>query len=294
MSTLLTGANGFLGRNIKEAFGKEQPITLGLTGCDINADLSLNVPEFKTSFQKVIHAAGLVHTLPSTDVDAQRFFSVNATGTANLLMGLENLRPLPRFFIFISTVAVYGIEEGENINESVPLNGSTPYALSKIEAENLVSNWGREHGVSTLILRLPLIAGVDPPGNLGSMIKAIKKGYYLRPGNGSARKSMVLASDVAAFLAVCKEHTGIYNLTDGYHPAVRELDDAIARKLNRRIRQIPEPLLKIVSSAGDYLRFLPLDTGKLQKLTSSLTFSDQRARNEIGWISNLVVQSADF
>jgi nucleoside-diphosphate-sugar epimerase len=294
MSILLTGANGFLGRNILRAFGDDQPFTLGLTGCDINVDLSRNVPEFNDHFEKVIHAAGLAHTLPFTDEAARRFFSVNTHGTENLLKGLEKLHPLPRIFIFISTVAVYGLDEGEKIDESAPLNGVTPYALSKIEAENLISSWGREHGVSTLILRLPLIAGVNPPGNLGSMIKAIQKRYYLRPGNGSARKSMVLASDVAAFLNGCRQQTGIYNLTDGHHPSVRELDEAIARCFNRRIRQIPGPLLRIVASAGDLLHFLPLDTSRLQKLTSSLTFSDQRARNEIGWISNPVVQSRDF
>ena len=32
---------------------------------------------------------------------------------------------------FISTVAVYGCDSGENITEEYPLNGTTPYALSK-------------------------------------------------------------------------------------------------------------------------------------------------------------------
>ena len=294
MSTLLTGANGFLGRNIIRAFDEKRPITLGLTGCDINIDLSLNVPEFKSSFEKVIHAAGLAHNLPSTDEAASRFFSVNATGTANLLKGLEKPRPLPRIIIFISTVAVYGLEEGENIDESAPLNGSTPYALSKIEAENLVSKWGRENGVSTLILRLPLIAGANPPGNLGAMIKAIRNGYYFRIGDGTARRSMVLAEDVAKLVAAYTGSSGTYNLTDGYNPEVRELDKAIASAVGRKIRVLPDSIVRTAALMGDLLPFLPINSLKYKKLTSSLTFSDAKARREIGWQSKSVIENLVF
>jgi nucleoside-diphosphate-sugar epimerase len=294
MSTLITGANGFLGKNILKAFVGSKPVTLGLSGCDINIDLSRNIPEFHGSFEKVIHAAGLAHIQSVSDQIVQKFSGVNTTGTENLLKGLEKLSPLPGIIIFISTVAVYGVDEGENIDEFFPLNGNTPYALSKIEAENLLISWGIKNGVNTLILRLPLIAGINPPGNLGSMIKAIRKGYYFCPGKGNARRSMVLASDIASFVERCKGFSGIYNLTDGYHPSVRELGEAVALHYNKRIRIIPEPLLRIAASAGDFLPFLPIDSTRLKKLTSSLTFSDQRARNEIGWLSRSVIESSDF
>jgi dTDP-4-dehydrorhamnose reductase len=42
---------------------------------------------------------------------------------------------LPKSFIFISTIAVYGCETGEEITKEHPLNGDSPYALSKIQAE---------------------------------------------------------------------------------------------------------------------------------------------------------------
>ena len=75
--------------------------------------------------------------------------------------------------------------------------GGTPYADSKIQAEELLREWGKLNNVNMLILRLPLLVGENPPGNLGSMIRAIKKGYYFRIGDGSARRSMVLAEDIA-------------------------------------------------------------------------------------------------
>lgn len=55
-------------------------------------------------------------------------------------MALENVG-VPKALIFISTVAVYGCEFGEQITEEHTLNGTTPYAKSKIMAEEYLTNW---------------------------------------------------------------------------------------------------------------------------------------------------------
>jgi len=288
---LITGANGFLGKYIVDAVSNLGFRTLGLSGCDYNLDLSAMVPEFTESFSKVIHAAGLAHIQAGLNKSAQRFFEVNETGTANLLDSLEKVSPLPMSFVFISTVAVYGLDEGESIEETAPLNGSSPYALSKINAENLVRKWGQKNNVNTLILRLPLIAGAHPPGNLGAMIRAIKRGFYFRIGDGSANRSMVLAEDVAGFIASCEAYSGTYNLTDGCHPSIKELDEAIASRLNRRIKKTPSSLVKLAARTGDFLPLIPINSVKYKKLTSSLTFSDAKARREISWQSRPVVDN---
>lgn len=280
---LITGANGFLGKYIADAVSNLNFRTLGLSGCDYNVDLSTKVPEFTETFSKVIHAAGLAHIQPESKKSDQRFFEVNEIGTANLLKGLEKLPQLPQSFIFISTVAVYGLDEGENIDEYTPLLGNTPYALSKIKAEELILQWGAKHNVKTLILRLPLIVGKNPPGNLGSMIRAIKMGYYFGIGDGSARRSMILAEDVAAFVSVGTGISGIYNLTDGQHPSIRDVEKTLATRLNRKIKHIPVQLVRGAAKAGDYLRFLPINTLRYKKLNSTLTFSDEKARYELNW-----------
>jgi len=291
MAILITGASGFLGRYIVDAVSRLSYTTLGFSGCDYNVDLSTNVPEFIKTFSKVIHAAGLAHVQHRSKESDRRFFEVNKTGTANLLEGLEKLPQLPKSFIFISTVAVYGIDEGESIDETAPLDGSSPYALSKVHAEDLIKNWGEKHNVNTLILRLPLIAGANPPGNLGALIKAIRKGYYFRIGDGSARRSMVLAEDIAKFVAAPASFSGTYNLTDGYHPSVRELESAIATRLNKKIKQVPSLLANALVRAGDLLPLFPINTVRFRKLTSTLTFSDAKARNELNWNPRPVLEN---
>ncbi len=291
MAVLLTGASGFFGNYLKRALADQDLTTLGLSGCDYNVDLSCSMPEFRNSFTKVVHSAGLAHLSLKSKPTEQRFFDVNVTGTSNLLKGLEKLPRLPDFFIFISTVAIYGVEKGAGIDETVPLTGNSPYALSKAKAETDVENWGARNNVRILILRLPLIVGKNPPGSLGAMIKSIKKGYYFRIGDGSARRSMVLAEDVAGFIASFKGPSGTFNLTDGCHPTIKELDEAIASRLNRRVKKIPASLVKLAARTGDFLPFLPINSIKFKKLTLSLTFSDAKARREIGWQSRPVVDN---
>ena len=89
---------------------------------------------------------------------------------------------MPGLFVFISSVSVYGLEFGTGIDEANPLLAKDAYGKSKIAAEQLITSWGIKTAVPVVILRLPLVAGPNPPGNLGDMIKAIQAGYYFRIG----------------------------------------------------------------------------------------------------------------
>jgi nucleoside-diphosphate-sugar epimerase len=180
-------------------------------------------------------------------------------------------------------VAVYGIETGEGISEEHPLKGSTPYALSKIRAEEAVTAWGRQHGVNTTILRLPLVVGRNAPGNLGAMVRHIRRGTYFRIGDGSARRSMVLATDVADILPVLVGRSGIYNLTDRVHPSIAEMDSHLAGHLGKRIKVMPEGLARSLARIGDLVPKSPFNTYRLKKLQESLIFSDDKAVAELGW-----------
>ncbi|NMC00458.1 MAG: NAD-dependent epimerase/dehydratase family protein [Thermoanaerobaculaceae bacterium] len=292
MKVLITGHSGFVGKILYNAC-KINHYTIGLDRIsfqsNILCDLSKDIPQFPVLPDLVIHAAGKAHSIPRTIKDEDEFFKVNYQGTVNLLKGLSALPRLPGQFVFISTVAVYGLEEGEMIDENYPLNGTSAYARSKILAEEAVLQWGKQNNVPVAVLRLPLIAGPDAPGNLGSMIRAINKGYYFRFGSSSARRSMVLASDLARFIPSLHSAKGIYHLTDGVHPSYRELEEYIASHYGKRIRTLPEGILKASAKAGDLFPWLPVNSSRLKKLSYTLTFSDEKARRELGWNPRPVV-----
>jgi nucleoside-diphosphate-sugar epimerase len=174
---------------------------------------------------------------------------------------------------------------GVQIDEKHPLLAIDPYGLSKIQAEHLVLDWCQKNNVLCTILRLPLLVGENPPGNLGVMLNGIKKGYYFNIAGGLARKSMVLAEDVANVLIKASEIGGIYNLTDGYHPSFYELSNAIAKNNGKkRIFNMHFLIAKSIALIGDFVSTkFPLNSSKLNKITTDLTFDDSKARHILGW-----------
>lgn len=287
MKILFTGASGFLGKNVKPLLEKKYDVkTMGLTeGDNFNTDLSKEVPELITeTFDIVFHAAGKAHSIPNSDEEKKVFFDVNYKGTVNLCKALEQ-STLPKAFIFVSTVAVYGVEFGDNISEEHPLKGETPYALSKIQAESYLTEWCNKNNVKLGIIRPSLIAGPNAPGNLGAMVNGIKTGKYLSIGGGTARKSVLMVQDIANLIPSLVEKGGIYNVCDGTQPSFRELETIISKQLDKKQpKAIPFFLAKIMALAGDLLGSkAPINSLKLKKITESLTFSNEKAKKELGW-----------
>lgn len=280
MKILLTGSSGFLGGYIKNKL--VNPFCLNRSD-NLNNDLARFVPDFKFSFDSVIHNAGLAHQM-SRKFDNKLFYQTNVLGTKNLLRGLNSIG-VPKNFIFISSVSVYGIDCGNLLSEETSLNAKDAYGLSKIQSEELIQEWCDVNKVNCAIFRLPLVAGYNPPGNLGQMINAINKGYFFNIGNGSAKRSIVLASDVANFVSKTIGSSGIYNLTDGYHPSYSEISMHIARELNvKSPRNVPYTVANFFAKLGDSFGSVsPFNSNTFNKLTSTLTFDDSKANKLLGW-----------
>jgi len=292
MNILLTGASGFLGKRIVKCLPQFDIVTLGRSAnSNVKCDLSTEIPLLPAT-DLVVHAAGMAHMVPKSQIDKQKFIDVNVNGTRNLLKGLEEANSLPSFFVFISSVSVYGLEAGIDISESSVLKATEAYGRSKIEAEAIIQEWCLRNNVKCSILRLPLLVGADPPGNLGAMIRAIDKGYYFNIAGGKAKKSMVFVDDVASLIPKVAQIGGIYNLTDGQHPTFNELSAKIARDTGKSTPlNIPLWMAKIMAIFGDIVGAkAPINSNKLKKINSDLTFNDAKARREIGWKPQLVLE----
>lgn len=296
MKVLLTGASGFLGKYILDElkFLEYSIDTIGRnTNSAIVADISKTLPVLNENYNMVIHVAGKAHLVPKTIEEEQEFYNVNLEGTKNLINAFKHN---PDYFVFISTVSVYGLDSGQDITEKATLNSLEPYGKSKILAEEAVSNWGKEKNIKITILRLPLIFGKNPPGNLNAMINAIKKKYYFNVGNGNTRKSMVLAKDVAKFIPIIAKKGGIYNLTDGHNPSFKELSSIIANHYN-----IKPPIalnyyiVLIMANVGEVIQKIskikmPINKRQFKKITKPLTFNDKKAR-ALGWNPNKIIDN---
>lgn len=297
MKALLTGFNGFLGRYVLPELEKNYRVTtMGLGQGHIPIDLTVLQPKIDVQFDKVVHLAGLAHFTPETPEEEQRFFNVNLTGTKNLFNGLTGNFSPNASVVFISTVAVYGLDEAFNVTEDWPLNGDTPYAQSKIQAEAWITEYCKEHSLNLTILRPPLVIGKDPLGNLMAIIEGIKRRKYLSIAGGKARKSMVLAKDIASLIAAVDSPPGTFNLTDGKHPSFRELEQRIASHFEQSPpSSIPLFVAKVLGWVGDVLgpKF-PVNSHKIIKITNDLTFSDDLLRESYPWKPTPVLEDTSW
>lgn len=295
MKTLLfTGASGFLGSNVLPLLKDNYEVdTLAL---DENATYNINLVtddiKLNKKYDIVLHAAGKAHVVPRSPEEEKLFYDINLEGTKEVCKALENVGA-PKSFVFISTVAVYGCDIGEMITEVHPLEGTSPYAKSKLLAEQFLQEWCKKNNVILTILRPSLIAGKNPPGNLGAMIKGISTGKYLSIAGGVSRKSVLMACDIAKVIPLCEEKGGIYNICDNSYPSFHDLEVLISKQLGKKLPlNIPYWVANCLAHIGNLMgKKAPINSKRLEKIVKSLTFSNEKIRKELGFIPTDVLSN---
>ncbi|MGN1246090.1 MAG: NAD-dependent epimerase/dehydratase family protein [Muribaculaceae bacterium] len=286
-SMLLTGASGFVGRHIMPLLSHRYAVTsLGRSAVnDIVADLTVCPPQLPQRYDVVLHVCGKAHVVPRTEAERQQFYDVNHTGTVNLCRALEVVG-VPEVLVYLSTVAVYGCDAGEEIDETHPLGGTTPYAHSKILAEQYLQQWSKSHGVRLAIVRAPLMLGDGAPGNLGAMELGIARNRFALIGGGKARKSVLRVERLAEIVPRVAAIGGIYNVCEAEHPTFAAIAREVAERQGKHsVPCVPLWAAKALALCGDAMQLLagremPITSARLAKMTSHLTFSSQKARRD--------------
>jgi NAD dependent epimerase/dehydratase len=98
----------------------------------------------------VFHLAALI-AIPYSYVAAESFIDTNVGGTLNVLEAAR--RAGIRRLIHTSTSEVYGSPDSLPIRETHPLNAQSPYAASKVAADQLALSFHASFGVPTVVLR---------------------------------------------------------------------------------------------------------------------------------------------
>lgn len=265
-----------------------QLVTLFTGGLDSGNTLR----DFTANCDVIFHVAGKVHFVPQTKIEEQEFFVVNVEGTKSLLKAaqLNNVRRV----VFYSTVGVYGKDADFHGDESSLCYPITSYAMSKFEAEKIILESGGNGGPEGVILRLPVVYGPGDKGNMAKLIKAVQYRLFFHFGKGESLRSMISSENaaVAAIKAAFEPNAAnnVYCITDGYDPTMNELINAISEALgvNGRPIHIPEVLANTAGRCGDLIgklinRSFPLNSDRVRKLSSSLTFSNMKAKQELGY-----------
>ncbi len=70
-------------------------------------------------------------------------------------------------FVFSSTCATYGDQDGVVLNEDTPQNPINAYGKSKLAIEQMLGDFASSHGLRPVIFRYFNVAGADPEGEVG-------------------------------------------------------------------------------------------------------------------------------
>ena len=290
-SILLTGHTGFLGSVIYKSLIKEFVVyTLGRSeDCDYRVDF-LNWDgklELNHSIDAVVHVAGLAHGKSNSDSAMSK---VNLESTKYLTDIADKCQISA--FAFISSTAIYGREYGLEIREDDKLQLRTNFAQTKFHSEKLILNRG--NAKDSLVIRLPLVIGPNPIGNLGKMLASIQSSKHIFLKGNKARKSVVFASDVATFISnwlkYDEKKSGVVNLTSGKAPTFNWIENTIRQYTGSKFFFV-FPVGLLWKTIIFLKHRLGISIPVLGKIFYPLTFSDHLARTKFNYQSKELNQT---
>ena len=199
MNILITGARGYIASHLNQA------LSAGGHNCAA-ASVRGGVGGLTglSGYDAVIHCAALVH---SNDGDPDHYCKINTELTAALAQKAKQ-EGVSRF-IFMSTMAVYGIDdslcETAVISGNTPVNPRTPYGKSKLAAKDMLKEMACEH-FHVYILRLPMVYGAGAPGNYGRLCRLVKWAPVFPKVEN--RRSMISIENLQGYVASLLDTAG--------------------------------------------------------------------------------------
>jgi GDP-4-dehydro-6-deoxy-D-mannose reductase len=246
MRTLVTGAEGFVGRHAVERLQAADVETISFEGDVRDADTCLSQVRGAQP-DAVLHLAAIASVADAwRNPDAVS--DVNVGGTRNLLAAVAAVAPQARF-LFVSSGEIYGavpVSE-QPIDEATRPQPTSPYATSKLEAETFT----RGSGLDAVIARpFPHIGpGQDTRfaiASFASQIAEIERGAepVLHVGNLDARRDISDVRDVVSAYAALLAATGTpgpYNVCSGRSVRIGDVLASLLSLARREIEVRPDP-----------------------------------------------------
>uniref|UniRef100_Q31F02 NAD dependent epimerase/dehydratase family protein n=1 Tax=Hydrogenovibrio crunogenus (strain DSM 25203 / XCL-2) TaxID=317025 RepID=Q31F02_HYDCU len=134
---LITGLDGFTGQYLKSDLELNGFQVVGLTANLIDREAVISeVLTLEPDY--VVHLAGISF---AASEDTASIYSVNVSGTVNLLDGLSQLNHSPKKTILASSATVYGNVTGSVLSESICPKPISHYGCSKLAMEHMAQNY---------------------------------------------------------------------------------------------------------------------------------------------------------
>lgn len=269
MKYLITGGGGFVGKFLTNCLVKSghEVKTLGRSSCNnFQLDLTKESRTIFEDFDVIIHSASIVHDSSHAATLNEHLIIEDLEITFNFLKSVEYISY--QKVIFLSSVSVYGIEYGKDISITQPAVPKSGYGLSKSISEKIFQQ--QINSNKLLILRLPLINGPNPKGNIKRVLNAINSGKMFLFNGNKAVKSVLELDDLYTFIvSKSLKFNGIHQIKS-YD--IR-FNDFIQGLTSKRVYCLPYFFLKLILISSKVFRMNKIRQ-TLLKLSNDLTFLD--------------------
>lgn len=282
MSIYLTGASGFVGKNLIEFFKDSKKIVKAARNSSI---------EFEE--QTVIHLAGKAHDLKNVST-SDEYYKVNTELTKDIFDVF--LASDAKVFITLSSVKAVADEVNGELTEDYIPNPITHYGKSKLLAEQYILSHPIPEGKRVYILRPCMIHGPGNKGNLNLLYSLVSKGLPWPLGLFENARSYLSIENLCFIIKELIERedipSGVYNVADDVPLSTNSLIKMIAKSNGEKeiILNFNVNLVKNLARIGDLLN-LPLNSERLSKLTKSYVVNNNKIKSALG--KSLPVSSSE-
>ena len=288
---LITGATGFIGSHLCEMSVRKGYDVIGfdrynsenshgwLENSNYKKDIELilgDIRDYDSVYKamkncdRVFHLAALIG-IPYSYVSPLAYLKTNVEGTCNVLESAKNLNVTN--IIITSTSEVYGSAKYLPMNEEHPLNAQSPYAASKISADQLSLSYYRSFKLPLKIIR-PFNTYGPRQSNRAVIPRLInqcldKKNDKLILGNLKPTRDFNYVSDTCeAYFEILKNSKSfgeIVNVGSNDNISIENIAKLVMQMTKRKLRITKDKkILRPISSEVDNLQ---CDNQKIMKIT---------------------------
>jgi nucleoside-diphosphate-sugar epimerase/glycosyltransferase involved in cell wall biosynthesis len=192
MKAAVFGGDGYIGRHLKSLTGAfdevvlvdhRAPVPPDVAYADVRGPIPESIAGDAPPDWIVLLAA--VHREPGHE--PHEYFETNLAGARNVAAYAEAVGCTNIFFF--SSSSVYGTMV-EPTDEQTTTCPTSAYGSSKLAAELILEGWQKAgEGRRLVICRPGVVYGPGDPGNVLRMIRAIRQGLFVHPGDRTVHKS---------------------------------------------------------------------------------------------------------
>ena len=238
---LITGAGGFIGAKMLRLFqdrgyavcGWDRNRAENVCGVDMLDVAAVMVGLQQIAPDIIVHAAGSADVGRSVK-EPEMDFSGNVTITHNLLFGIHKLHMEHTRVVFLSSAGVYGNPTSLPINEDMPVNPLSPYALHKVMCEDICRYFYNNYGMNVKVARIfsAYGAGLRKQIFWDMYKKVTDTGKLEMFGTGKESRDYIHVDDVVQalyLLATTESPNMFFNVANGEEVAIRQATEIFAK-----------------------------------------------------------------